>query len=135
VDEALRRYFGKQLRRLFSRSPVKREALRTLPLVCVDCKKTHKKSDLELDHAEPVVPTDRPVGSLEYFLRMFCYDSYGEINLTNLVFRCVTCHLAKSTSEMGQRAANGQGPYSAEAKAKAAATRARRAKSKRKSRR
>jgi 5-methylcytosine-specific restriction endonuclease McrA len=118
VEEKVRRYFGKQLRRLFYRSPIRSEVFRTLPSRCNECQEHFDKCDLQVDHLEPVVPTDRHVGSLEYFMRMFTFNRAGQLQLENLLLLCRRCHKAKSAAEMTERARNKTGPYSEAAKAR-----------------
>jgi 5-methylcytosine-specific restriction endonuclease McrA len=118
LNEELRRYLGKYLRRLFYRSPVRRAVFKNLPHKCIECQESFNKSDLEVEHVDPVVPTDRPVSSLEYFRRMFSLTADGELDTANLVLCCRPCHKRKSAAEMSERAKNKQGPYSPAARAR-----------------
>lgn len=124
VEFQLRRYFGKQLRRLFYRSPLRR-LLGSDVSECASCKESLTKQDADIDHIEPVVPVDREITAAEYFLRMFGYNERLELDLSNFEALCSPCHKAKSKVEMGLRAKNKMGPFSAAAKAKALKTRQR----------
>lgn len=114
IDEELRAHLGKQLRRVFRYSPVKKAA-KELFKQCGIC---GKKGEMEIDHIDPVAPVDHEIGSLEYFKRMFCLEDNGEVSFYNLIGLCKKHHKAKSKKEMGQRAFHQTGPYSAASKAK-----------------
>lgn len=114
IDDDLRDHLGKQLRRVFRYSPLKRLASQ----VWKNCKVCGTDKNIEIDHAIPVAPVDREVGALEYFLRMFCMSQEGNVNIHNLVALCSKCHKLKSGKEIKDRAKFKTGPYSAKAKEK-----------------
>ena len=134
TEKKLSRYFHKQLRRFFYRSPVRSAVFARYKtaagFLCLYCGQRFKdRKLLQVEHVKPAVPVDQAyVSAGERLIRMFDFqliDGKLELSLENLVLSCETCHKGKSKGEMALRAKNKTGPYSAEAKAKAKATRER----------
>lgn len=102
------------IRRVFSRSETRREALADAQIQhydpkrprvtkwgrCEHCKKPEALYKMQADHIEPVVPISMSLEDMswdEIINRIFC-------NKNNLQILCLGCHSSKSKSETKQRA-------------------------------
>lgn len=124
LEDKMRSYFTKQLRRLFYRSPI-RAALKKRVIACLSCSEELHRDDADIDHMEPVAPVDREITSFEYFCRMFDYRG-GKLSLTNFASLCKKCHKKKSHEEIALRAYHKTGPFSKKSLDKRKATRKKR---------
>lgn len=134
LEERLVRYFQKQLRRFFYRSPVRGAVFarykRAAGFLCLFCGKCFKsRKELHVEHVSPVIPVDKafvPAG--ERFLRMFdmiIVEGVPLLSLENLALSCSSCRAGKTKAETRLRAANRTGAFSERAKERGRATRAR----------
>jgi hypothetical protein len=131
LEDKIRRYFGKHLRRFFKLSPIRtavfEERRNGHTFSCYICKgESTLKKDFQVEHIDPVVPPSAQyVTSFDYFVRMFGY-SEGSISLDNMDLVCIPCHEKKTAEEDVVRKAHGTGRFSQAARIKAAETRAKR---------
>lgn len=76
--------------------------LRRVQFECNGCKESFKRTEVNVDHIEPVIPLEGLPGTEEhpdfniYIERLFCSKS-------NLQILCKTCHKKKSNEEKKQR--------------------------------
>ncbi len=133
LEQKLRRAFGKVLRQVYGRSPLKsavyaRDELPGGGWRCYLCLgQSDYKRDFQVEHLSPVVPPERGyLPAMEYFMRMFCFRPDGTIDLANLAVCCKECHAVKTAEETAIRARLGTGQFSPAAKAKALETRRKR---------
>lgn len=101
------------LRRVFSRSDLRREALLSAKVThsdpkrprvktwyaCAECKKPYPQHQLQLDHKIPIVPIDSTLEDMNWdtlINNLWC-------SADNLQILCLTCHKKKCKTERDQR--------------------------------
>src|ERR1017187_6080148 len=107
IKGALRRVFGRSdLRRSVIEAAIikgykdpKRKAVKFW-VKCTDCGQMEAKSNMQVDHHEPVIPVNSSFEEMtldEVVNRMWC-------DVKNLAIICKPCHIIKSRAETKERA-------------------------------